>query len=187
MSAVARKPRRVKPTTRAEFLSLEQQAWKELTATWRGLPDEALVRPGACGSEWSVKDVMNHIAAWQEATLEALPVLLEGRKLPAGQYGIQKFNARHYAADQARPLTASQRRLIRSRRKLLAFLASVPETQLLDLKSRVGTWVKYGTYGHYDEHVRNLQTYRGQADQESKRKIKGRRGAGGTEAEPSNT
>jgi hypothetical protein len=172
---VARKPRRSKPTTRVEFLALEQQAWEELTATWRGLPDEALVRPGACGSEWSVKDVVNHIAAWQEATLEALTVLLEGHKLPAGQYSIQRFNARHYAADQDRSLTASRRRLNRSRRKLLAFLASVPEIQLLDLKGRVGTWVKCGTYGHYDEHLSNLQNYRGAADLESKRKIKGRR------------
>jgi len=155
------KPRRPKPTTRAEFLALEQQAWKELTATWRSLPDGALVRPGACGSEWSVKDVMNHIAAWQEATLEALPVLLKGDKLPAGQYSIQRFNARHYAADQDRSLTASRRRLNRSRRKLLAFLVSVPETQLLDLKSRVGVWVKYATCGHYDEHLCDLQNYQG--------------------------
>jgi hypothetical protein len=158
-STVARKPRRSKPTTRAEFLALEQQVWQELKSAWRGLPDEALVCPGACGSEWSVKDVMNHIAAWQEATLEALPALLKGDKLSAGQYSIQKFNARHYAADQGRSLAASQRRLNRSRRKLLAFLASVPETQLLDLKNRVGAWVKYATYGHYDEHMRDLQSY----------------------------
>jgi hypothetical protein len=172
-SAVVRKPRRPKPTTRVEFLALEQQAWEELTATWRGLSDGALVRPGACGSDWSVKDVMNHIAVWQEATLEALPVLLEGRKLPAWQYSIQKFNALHYAADQDRALTASQRRLNRSRRKLLAFLASVPETQLLDLKSRVGTWVKYATYGHYDEHLGDLQNYQGEVALGNKRKVKG--------------
>jgi hypothetical protein len=172
-SAVAKKPRRPKPTTQAEFLALEQQAWEELTATWRGLPDGALVRPGACGSEWSVKDVMNHIAAWQEATLDALPVLLKGDKLPAGQYSIQKFNARHYAADQARSLTASQRRLNRSRRKLLAFLASVPETPLLDLKGRVGIWVKYASYGHYDEHLRDLQNYQGEVVLRSKSKLKG--------------
>jgi hypothetical protein len=174
-ATVARKPRRPKPTARAEFMALEQQVWEELAATWRGLPDEALVRPGACGSEWSVKDVMNHIAAWQEATLEALPVLLKGDRLPAGQYSIQKFNARHYAADQDRSVTASRRRLNRSRRQLLAFLVSAPETQLLDLKSRVGTWVKYATYGHYNEHLGNLQNYQGEADLESKRKIKGRR------------
>jgi hypothetical protein len=172
---MSKKPRRVKPTTRDELLALEHQVWEELTATWRDLPDAALVRAGACGSEWSIKDVMNHIAAWQEATLEALPVLLKGDKLPAGQYSIQKFNARNYAADQARSLIASQRRLSRSRRKLLAFLAGVPEAQLLDLKSRVGTWVKYATYGHYDEHLRDLQNYQREAILENTSKLKGQR------------
>jgi len=157
--AAFKKPRRSKPTTRAEFLALEQKAWSELRSTWHDLPDEALVRPGACG-EWSLKDVMNHIAAWQEATLQVLPELLQGRKLPAGQYNIARFNLRHHAEDKDRTLIASQRRLSRSRRNLLAFLAGMPEARMLDLKSRVGVWVKYATYGHYDEHLAGLQEYR---------------------------
>jgi hypothetical protein len=104
---------------------------------------------------------MNHIAAWQEATLEVLPELLQGHKLPAGQYSIEKFNVLHSAEDKDRTLVASRRRLSRSRRKLLSFLAAVPDEQLLDLKSRVGMWVKYATYGHYDEHLYSLQEYQG--------------------------
>lgn len=159
MMAVFKKPRRSRPTTRAEFLALEQQAWDELKRTWHGLPDETLVRPGACG-QWSVKDVMNHIAAWQEATLQVLPELLQGHRLPAGQYNISKFNQRQYAEDKDRTLVASRRRLGRSRRRLLAFLATVPEGQMLDVKGRVGAWAKYATYGHYDEHLCGLQDYR---------------------------
>jgi uncharacterized damage-inducible protein DinB len=154
----SKKPRRSKPTTRADFFALEEKAWGELTATWRSLPDEALLQPGACG-EWSIKDVMNHIAAWQEATLQALPELLQGHKLPRGKYNIAKFNARQSAEDKDRTLAASRRRLERSRRDLLAFLATVPEAQMLDLKSRVGGWAKYNTYGHYDEHLYDLQDY----------------------------
>jgi len=156
--AASKKPRRSKPTTSADFFALEEKVWSELASTWRGLPDKALVHPGACGG-WSIKDVMNHIAAWQEATLEALPELLQGHKLPAGQYSIEKFNAMHNAEDKDRTLVASRRRLSRSRRELLSFLTAVPEGQLLDLKSRVGTWVKYATYGHYDEHLYSLQEY----------------------------
>ena len=158
--AVSKKPRRSRPATRTEFAALEDKSWGELKRTWHALPDEALVRPGACGP-WSIKDVMNHVAAWQEATLHVLPELLQGHKLPAGQYSIEKFNQRHYAEDKGRSLLASRRRLNRSRRQLLAFLATVPEAQMLDLKSRVGTWVKYATYGHYDEHLVGLQEYRG--------------------------
>ena len=58
--AVSKKPRRSKPTTRAEFAALERLSWGELKQTWHALPDEALVRPGACGP-WSIKDVMNHV------------------------------------------------------------------------------------------------------------------------------
>ena len=158
--AVFKRPRRSKPTTRAEFAALEHLAWGELKQTWRALPDETLVRPGACG-QWNIKDVMNHVAAWQEATLHVLPELLQGHKLPAGQYSIEKFNQRHYAEDKDHTLAASRRRLNRARRQLLAFLATVPEAQMLDLKSRAGTWVKYATYGHYDEHLVGLQEYRG--------------------------
>jgi hypothetical protein len=157
--AASKKPRRSKPTTVAEFFALEEKVWSELASTWHGLLDEALVRPGACG-KWSIKDVMNHIAAWQEATLQVLPELLQGHKLPAEQYSIAKFNARHHAEDQDRSLTASRRRLSRSRCELLAFLATVPEAQLLDPKSRVGVWAKYATYAHYDEHLHGLQEYR---------------------------
>ena len=96
--AVSKKPRRSKPTTRAEFAALERLSWGELKQTWHALPDEALVRPGACG-RWNIKDVMNHVAAWQEATLHVLPDLLQGLKLPAGQYSIEKFNQRHHAED----------------------------------------------------------------------------------------
>ena len=58
---------------------------------------------------------------------------------------------------------------------MLAFLASVPETQLLDLKGRVGVWVKYATYGHYDEHLRDLQNYQDKVTLGNKSKIKVRR------------
>ena len=63
-----------------------------------------------------------------------------------------------------RACAASRRRLNRSRRQLLTFLATVPEAQMLDLKSRAGTWVKYATYGHYDEHLAGLQEYHGKLD-----------------------
>jgi len=69
------KPRhspRPRPKTLAEFFAREKEVWGELAATWRGLPEEALTRPGACGPEWSVKDVMNHIAAWLQVTLRLI-------------------------------------------------------------------------------------------------------------------
>ncbi len=147
------------PTTRAEFVAHEKKVWTELTATWKGLPDKALTRPGACGPEWSIKDVINHLAAWQEAALRVTHDLLEGRWGRLGS-NTDKFNALHQAEDQARSLAATQRRLSQARRELLALLETVPEKRLLDLNDRIGWWVKYSTYGHYSEHIWELTEFR---------------------------
>lgn len=133
--------------------------WDELAETWRKLPDKALLEIGACGPTWSAKDVMNHVAVWQEAALRVIPDLMRGRKATAG-HGTDTFNAIHHAEDRDRPLAASKRRLNRARRALLALIAQVPEVRLLDLNDRIGWWVKYSTYGHYAEHIYALTEWR---------------------------
>jgi hypothetical protein len=157
--AKLKKPRRTKPATRKEFSALEETCWKELTGAWRGMSAKAMVKPGACGA-WSIKDVVNHIAAWQEATIKIMPILLRRGKLPAGEFGLKTFNAKHYWEDRSRALTASRDRLNKSRKKLLASLRRVPEKRLIDVKSQVGLWAKYSTYEHYDEHLFNVRDFR---------------------------
>src|SRR3990172_1882069 len=103
MSRKPRRPSKPRPQTKADLLAREQETWDELAATWRGMPESALVRPGACGPEWSVKDVMNHVAAWMEAALRVIPELLQGRKATAG-HGANTFNAFHHAKDKDRSL-----------------------------------------------------------------------------------
>jgi hypothetical protein len=153
---MAKKP---DPKTVAGFLAREKEDWQTLSGLWAGLPEKDLTRPGACG-EWSIKDVMNHIASWQDATREVIPVLLAGGKLPKGKYAIGKFNPANYLKYHKLPLAVSKRRLRRSRRLLLKFLSGVPKKQLLDSKHGAGLWAKYGTYGHYREHLRPLMRFR---------------------------
>ncbi len=105
--------------------------------------------------------MMNHVAVWQETAARVI------RNLLAGQWGqlgsnTEKFNAKQYEADKARSLTATRRRLNRSRRDLLAILATVPAKKLLNIYGRqqIGWWAKYSTYGHYSEHIAALQMFR---------------------------
>jgi hypothetical protein len=44
-------------------------------------------------AHWSVRDVMNHITTWENEALKALPVIMEGKRLPR-YMGIDAFNAR---------------------------------------------------------------------------------------------
>ncbi len=154
-----RHPPRPRPKTLAEFTAREEEAWGELTATWRGLPDKALIQPGACGPEWSMKDVMNHVAAWLEATSRMIAEWKQGRKAALG-HGIEKFDALEHAASKDRSLAMTRRRLNRARREALAVIATLPEADVLTLEGRIGWWIKYNTYGHYSQHIYELMEYR---------------------------
>jgi hypothetical protein len=153
-----RRPPRPRPKTRAELLAREQADWEEMTAAWRGLPAAELTGPGACGPGWSVKDVMNHVAAWQEAALRIIPELLAGRRATLGA-STNRFNAEQQAADSARSLAATRRRLNSARRALLALMENIPYGALLDPAGRVNWWVRYTTYSHYGEHIWELTEF----------------------------
>jgi hypothetical protein len=154
-----RRPPRPRPKSRAEVLAREGEVWRELADTWRGLPDSALAQPGACGPQWSVKDVMNHLAAWLEAALRVIPELQKGARATAG-HGTDRFNALHYHADKDRSLAATRRRLNAARRGVLTLIETLPEVELLDVEGRIGWWIKYATYGHYGEHIYELTEFR---------------------------
>jgi hypothetical protein len=159
MSLKPRRPPKPRPKTRAELLARERETWKELADTWCRLAGPAFDLPGACGPGWSVKDVMNHVAAWQEAALRVIPELLKGRRATLG-HGTGTFNALSHEADRQRSLQDTRRRLNRSRRELLRLIARVPEKRLLDADDRVGWWVKFTTYAHYGEHIYELTQFR---------------------------
>ena len=161
-------PRRLPPntlTSREAFFAREAAAWHALTATWADLSDETLLLPGACGTAWSIKDIINHLAAWQEAAMRVINDLLGGRW---GRLGptVETFNAEQYIADQSRPLQESRDRLAYTREALLALLATVSEAQLLNEYGRqqIGWWAKWSTYGHYEQHLADLTAFREQAN-----------------------
>jgi len=159
MSRKPRRPSKPRPQTKADLLAREQETWDELAATWRRMPESALVRPGACGPEWSVKDVMNHVAAWMEAALRVIPELGRGRRATLG-HGTNTFNALEQARSKVSSLAASRRRLNSARRELLALVKNLPTQQALDPNGRIGWWIKFSTYAHYGEHIYELTEFR---------------------------
>lgn len=91
---------------RAACFAREKQSWGKLAATWRGMSNEALLQPDARGA-WSVKDLMNHRAAWQEAGLEMIGRLQREEFASLGA-STDRFNAKQIEADQARSLAATR-------------------------------------------------------------------------------
>lgn len=148
-------------STRSAFFVREQQAWDAFSQTWADLPDDIFLLSGACGAEWSIKDVINHTAVWQEAAIRIIHDLLAGRWARLGP-NPEKFNLLHYDADRNQALAASRDRLLHARQTLLQLLHGVTDDQLLNEYGRqqVGWWAKWTTYGHYEQHLAELTTFR---------------------------
>src|SRR5436190_22784184 len=93
--------------TRAEAITTLEEGRAELLTLLARLSDEAMTRPATIGGgDWSAKDLLGHIAFWEELASEFAADWQAGR-LPAirailadGQTGIDAANARNQTSTQ---------------------------------------------------------------------------------------
>jgi uncharacterized protein (TIGR03083 family) len=137
-----------------------EQAWSALQEAYAGLSDARLTEPGVTG-DWSVKDVLAHVTTWEEEALKHLPVILDGGRPPryVTYGGIDAFNARMTEQMRALSLDEVLSQLHDTHGRLLEFVASMPEDQLLT-GSRARKRLRLDTYGHYPEHALAIREWR---------------------------
>jgi len=97
------------PTTRSELLAEIDQEWAKIERICAGLSEAEMITPGVQG-EWSVKDILVHLSAWEKYLLDRLGYVMTGQ-LP--QYpvmttwdDVHRFNAHVYEENRDRPLTS---------------------------------------------------------------------------------
>lgn len=98
--------------TRLQAIETLEDGRRKLEALFAQLSEDQLSRPATIGGgDWSAKDLMGHLARWNEIAIEAL-ASWRGGQMPwiEGQWsgGVDKVNAENYqasrdhSADQAR-------------------------------------------------------------------------------------
>ncbi|MDP9365945.1 MAG: DinB family protein [Chloroflexota bacterium] len=132
------------------------QSWRGLTEALEGIPEERLAEPGAVGT-WSVKDVMGHVAFWDEQALLAAERHLAGQP-PVRVPDWDGMNERQAAARADRSVAEQRAEMERAHELIVALLESRPP---LD-PAAVGLCgcLEEDTYQHYDEHARNVRAWR---------------------------
>ncbi len=80
---------------REQLLERLDTAWVALGESYAGLSEAQMTTPGVAG-EWSVRDILAHVATWEEEALKYLPLIIEGGRPPryASYGGLDAFNAR---------------------------------------------------------------------------------------------
>ena len=136
-------------------------AWGAFNASYAGLSDAQLMKPGVTG-DWSVRDILAHVTTWEEEALTHLPLILEGGTPPrySVKYGgIDAFNARMTEQKARLSLSAVRRQLDATHRRLIDFIQRAPEGQL-SRETRFRRRLRLDTYSHYPQHAGAIRQWR---------------------------
>lgn len=132
------------------------------------LPDEALLERGAMG-DWSVADILAHIAAWESEMVTGLMRIKQGKK-PAKMLeafeDVDGYNARRYEENKERDIERVFDDLQGVRVQLEQWLEEFSEKELSDPQRY--SWsqgltlahiIKENSYGHDAEHLPDIETF----------------------------
>lgn len=112
---------------RDELLSMLQESRKELASAIQGLPEDKLTVP--LTGDWSTKDIMGHITAWDEFTVSDLRRISRGR-LPClaafREADVDNWNAFLIRPRKLFPLPQIQAEFEEGRAEMVAVLKDLP-------------------------------------------------------------
>lgn len=144
---------------RKTLLDRVDRPWREFVEAIGGLSVDVLQEPGVVDN-WSVKDLLAHIATWEEEALSALKIIMAGEKTPryASVGGIDAFNAMKWQHYHEASLEAARARFDQMHTRLLEFLQEVPE-QFFEKETRFRRRLRLDTYGHVPEHTEQVRAW----------------------------
>jgi hypothetical protein len=145
-----------------EFLEEEREAWRPFEAL-DGLTDAQLEQPREEAHDWSGRDLIAHLVAWQENALAV------ARELAIGETSATKarsdrdwdergdeINSEIQADWRAMPLEEVRRRLRTVPGDLRGYLTVVPEARWLKHADHLRFFVDE-TIDHYADHASDLE------------------------------
>jgi hypothetical protein len=139
-----------------------EQARSELRASYQGLSEEQITRLGAVG-EWSVKDVLSHVASWEEVMLPDLARLVRGDTPVLASMDLETadfdpFNAMIMSLRRNLPLDQVLRELDICRADVMAALARLPDAALA--QGQFARFLLQITAVHDREHAEGIRQWR---------------------------
>jgi uncharacterized protein (TIGR03083 family) len=147
--------------SKREFLERMRSARAELNAALSGLSEEQIAGDVVAG-EWTVKDIVAHLAAWQVEALRAVEQAERGEEPgPMINETVDEWNARRVAERRRLPLVDVIQEFTESHDELLAALERWPEDAV---PLGPGGWDEdcrlWWLTEHDREHLDAIQAYR---------------------------
>ena len=157
--------------TKSELLAELDQEWANIERVCAGLSEEDKVAPGKEG-EWSVKDILCHLSAWEKYLLDRLAMVLTGQPplYPAMSSwdDVHRFNAQVYSENKDRSLTSAVIEFRNLYHGVMTVLQAISDDQLAapysydfpDDNITLVQLIRANTCEHYREHCISIQKER---------------------------
>jgi hypothetical protein len=148
---------------KSELLAELDQEWANIERICFGKSEADMLTPGVEG-DWSVKDILCHLSAWEKYLLDRLGYILTKQHplYPAMSSwdDVHRFNAQVYADNKERPLTSVIIEFRNLYRGVMTVLESLDDEVLnqpytYDFPDEALTLlqlIRANTYEHYREH-----------------------------------
>lgn len=159
------------PTNKAELLAEMRKGYANFEALLGRLSDAQLTTPGVNG-EWSVKDILVHLATWQRRMSQRMQAIARGedglRLEPVidNDEKMNAFNDATFAANRSRPLDEVRAEFRGAYQQLLADVEVANERDLFDPQrfawlEGASLWqnVAGNSFAHYEEHIPMIEQW----------------------------
>ena len=145
-----------------EFLEEERELWRPYEAL-DSLTDEQLDTPIDEAHDWSGRDLIAHLVAWQENVLQVAKELAVGETSKTKERSDAEWEERGDAINldiqvewRALPMEEVRRRLREVPGELRGYLTVVPEARWLKHSDNLRFFIDE-TIDHYNEHAADLE------------------------------
>ena len=142
------------PQTRNDLIDRIEQSWRAWVDAVDGIPNDRLAEPIV--GHWSTKDLLGHVAFWEEWVIGDCQRILAGEPDPGGD--MDEINQGQVAQSTNASVAEQKHYRDEAHARLAAFLATIP-----DGEPRLPALVKaleWETYAHYDEHAAQVRAWR---------------------------
>ena len=130
------------PITPDVAIVLIEASWNDWLAAIGSVPEERWSEAGVCGA-WSIKDLLGHLAVWDDLTIQYLKLIAAGEEIV--DIDFDSLNNKEASLRADRRIDEQRAEMFSSHAAMLAYL---PLAAGIDL-----TGIGGNTWEHYPEHT----------------------------------
>lgn len=126
-------------------------SWQGFQAAIDGIPDDRMTELGAVG-DWSVKDVLGHVAFWESRAVARMEREERGEPHPDGGGDYEPINQEQHRLRAGQSLAEARDELEQTHAQLVGLIGRMPT---FDIETIAGN-----TWEHYDDHAEDIRRWR---------------------------